>query len=46
MTRIEGQSLKYFSALVNADGLDGFTISGSGYYQWQWLALLESLLAA
>lgn len=30
MTRIEGQSLKYFSALVNADGLDGFTISGSG----------------
>ncbi|MBO9618725.1 MAG: exopolygalacturonase [Niabella sp.] len=29
-TRIEGQSLKYFAALVNADGLDGFTISGSG----------------
>src|SRR5687768_11550078 len=28
MTRIEGQSLKYFAALVNADGLDGFTISG------------------
>ncbi|MFT4092754.1 MAG: glycosyl hydrolase family 28 protein [Niabella sp.] len=29
-TRIEGQSLKYFAALVNADGLDGFTISGRG----------------
>jgi polygalacturonase len=29
-TRIEGQSLKYFAALVNADGLDGFTISGKG----------------
>lgn len=30
MTRMEGQSLKYFSALVNADGVDGFTISGKG----------------
>ena len=30
MTRIEGQTLKYFAALVNADGLDGFTISGKG----------------
>ena len=29
-TRMEGQSLKYFAALVNADGLDGFTITGSG----------------
>ena len=29
-TRIEGQSLKYFAALVNADGADGFTISGKG----------------
>ena len=28
MTRLEGQNLKYFPALVNADGLDGFTISG------------------
>src|ERR1044072_7112109 len=26
MTRMEGQSLKYFAALVNADSLDGFTI--------------------
>ena len=30
MTRIEGQTLKYFSALINADGVDGFTISGKG----------------
>ncbi|MDR0811668.1 MAG: exopolygalacturonase [Paludibacter sp.] len=30
MTRVEGQTLKYFSALVNADGLDGFTVSGKG----------------
>lgn len=29
-TRIEGQNRKYFTALVNADGLDGFTISGKG----------------
>lgn len=30
MTRIEGESVKYFPALVNADGLDGFTLSGEG----------------
>ena len=29
-TRVEGQTLKYFAALVNADQCDGFTISGSG----------------
>ncbi len=29
-TRIEGQSLKYFAALINANGVDGFTISGKG----------------
>lgn len=29
-TRIEGRSIDYFAALVNADGLDGFTISGKG----------------
>ncbi|GGF23189.1 rhamnogalacturonidase [Echinicola rosea] len=29
-TRIEGQNRKYFAALVNADHLDGFTISGKG----------------
>lgn len=30
MTRIEGETCKYYSALINADGLDGFTISGKG----------------
>lgn len=29
-TRIEGQTLKYFAALVNADKVDGFTLSGKG----------------
>ena len=29
-TRMEGQTLDYFAALVNADGVDGFTISGPG----------------
>lgn len=29
-TRMEGQNLTYFFALVNAQGLDGFTISGPG----------------
>ena len=29
-TRIEGQSVKYFAALVNADGVKGFTITGKG----------------
>ena len=44
-TRIEGQTCKYFTALVNADGLDGFTIAGpgtidgNGYHYWRefWL---------
>lgn len=30
MTRIEGQSVKYFPALVNADRVDGFTMTGKG----------------
>ncbi|HAR37947.1 MAG: exopolygalacturonase [Bacteroidetes bacterium GWD2_45_23] len=29
-TRIEGQSIDYFAAFINADGLDGFTITGEG----------------
>ena len=29
-TRMEGQNLTYFAALVNAIGLDGFTLSGPG----------------
>lgn len=30
MTRIEGESCLYFSALINADGIDGFTMAGPG----------------
>ena len=29
-TRMEGQTLKYFAAMINADGVDGFTITGDG----------------
>ena len=29
-TRLEGQTLDYFAALVNVDGVDGFTITGPG----------------
>ena len=29
-TRIEGETCLYYSALINADGIDGFTISGKG----------------
>lgn len=29
-TRLEGQTIDYFAALINADGCDGFTISGEG----------------
>ncbi len=29
-TRIEGETVTYFAALVNADNLQGFTISGTG----------------
>ena len=44
-TRIEGETCIYFCALVNADGLDGFTISGKGtidgnglnYWQEFWI---------
>ena len=44
-TRIEGETCTYFGALINADGLDGFTISGEGtidgnglkYHQQFWL---------
>lgn len=33
LSRQEGMSINYFSALVNAEGLDGFTISGTGAIQ-------------
>ena len=29
-TRMEGQTIDYFAALVNVDGVDGFTITGPG----------------
>ena len=29
-TRIEGESCTYFAALINADGIDGFTMCGPG----------------
>lgn len=29
-TRLEGQTINYFAALVNANGVDGFTITGPG----------------
>ncbi len=29
-TRIEGECCRYFTALINADGLDGFVLCGSG----------------
>lgn len=40
-TRIEGQTCRYFPALINAEGLDGFiiagkgTIDGNGYHYWK-----------
>ncbi len=40
-TRIEGESCKYFSALINAEGIDGFllggkgTIDGNGHKSWR-----------
>ena len=30
LTRIEGETCKYFAALINADSIDGFTITGKG----------------
>lgn len=44
-TRIEGESCMYYAALINADGIDGFTmcgegtIDGSGLRSWKsfWL---------
>ena len=40
-TRIEGQTINYFAALINADNVDGFTITGpgtingNGYLYWE-----------
>jgi polygalacturonase len=46
-TRIEGETCTYFSALINADGIDGFTmlgegtVDGNGLKSWKafWLRL-------
>jgi len=41
LTRIEGETCQYFAALINAYGLDGFTITGhgtidgNGLHYWQ-----------
>ena len=29
-TRIEGETCQYFTALINASGIDGFTLCGNG----------------
>ncbi|HAG69176.1 MAG TPA: exopolygalacturonase [Lachnospiraceae bacterium] len=42
-TRIEGESCKYFPGLINADGLDGFTICGKGSIDGNGLRSWESL---
>ena len=40
-TRIEGETCPYFTALINADGIDGFTmcgngtIDGNGFKSWE-----------
>ena len=44
-TRIEGETCRYYTALINADGIDGFvmcgkgTIDGNGFKSWRafWL---------
>lgn len=49
-TRMEGQSLKYFAALVNADRVDGFsltgrgTIDGNGLRYWKSFWLRRSVI--
>ncbi|MFV0566323.1 MAG: glycoside hydrolase family 28 protein [Flavobacteriaceae bacterium] len=41
-SRIEGQSIEYFSALVNAFGVDGFTITGKGIIDGNGLKFWEA----
>ena len=45
-TRIEGETCPYFAALINADGLDGFTMCSARCDRWKRTAFLESILAA
>lgn len=44
-SRMEGQSLDYFAALVNAYGVDGFTISGKGTIDGNGLRFWEAFWA-
>jgi polygalacturonase len=44
-SRIEGQNLPYFAALINADGLNGFTISGKGTINGNGLKFWEAFWA-
>ena len=44
-SRIEGQSMNYFAALVNAFRIDSFTISGKGTIDGNGPKILASLLA-
>lgn len=41
-TRLEGQNLTYFAALVNVIGVDGFTLSGEGKINGNGLRFWES----
>ncbi|NMA74054.1 MAG: exopolygalacturonase [Bacteroidales bacterium] len=41
-TRIEGQNLDYFTAFINADKVDGFTLSGEGTIDGNGLKYWES----
>lgn len=41
-TRLEGQNLTYFAALVNVIGVDGFTLSGEGKINGNGLRLWKS----
>jgi len=45
-SRMEGQNLDYFPALVNAYGVNGFTISGKGTINGNGLKYWEAFLAA
>lgn len=44
-TRIEGETRKYFSAFINADGVDGFTIGGHGTIDGNGLRFWEEFRA-
>lgn len=45
-TRIEGETCQYFTALINASGIDGFTLCGNGTIDGNGLRSWKTLLAA